>query len=101
MGDTLNEEARPEKSLGILTRKFVELMISSDQGILDLKQVYVEIILLNDKNVNISFFCIFFWEMQAAIQLNITQKRRIYDITNVLEGVGLIKKANKNSVQWL
>lgn len=41
MGDTLIEESRPEKSLGILTRKFVELMISSDQGILDLKQVYV------------------------------------------------------------
>ncbi|XP_063700690.1 transcription factor E2F5 isoform X2 [Culicoides brevitarsis] len=69
------EEARPEKSLGLLTRRFVELMITSDNGILDLKQ--------------------------AAIVLNITQKRRIYDITNVLEGVGLIRKASKNSVQWL
>lgn len=28
------------------------------------------------------------------------QKRRIYDITNVLEGVGLIKKSAKNNVQW-
>lgn len=28
------------------------------------------------------------------------KKRRIYDITNVLEGVGLIEKASKNKVQW-
>ena len=27
-------------------------------------------------------------------------KRRIYDITNVLEGIGLIKKPQKNVVQW-
>eukprot|EP01125_Pyxidicula_operculata_P019278 TRINITY_DN697_c0_g1_i3.p1 TRINITY_DN697_c0_g1~~TRINITY_DN697_c0_g1_i3.p1 ORF type:complete len:349 (+),score=116.12 TRINITY_DN697_c0_g1_i3:546-1592(+) len=28
------------------------------------------------------------------------QKRRIYDITNVLEGIGLIKKTSKNKIQW-
>jgi len=28
------------------------------------------------------------------------QKRRIYDITNVLEGIGLIEKKNKNQIQW-
>ena len=28
-------------------------------------------------------------------------KRRIYDITNVLEGVGLVKKGNKNIIQWI
>ena len=28
-------------------------------------------------------------------------KRRIYDITNVLDGVGLVKKANKNVIQWI
>lgn len=28
------------------------------------------------------------------------QKRRIYDITNVLEGIGLIEKKSKNSIQW-
>lgn len=33
------DEPRPEKSLGILTRKFVELMLNSNDGILDLKQV--------------------------------------------------------------
>ena len=28
------------------------------------------------------------------------QKRRIYDITNVLEGVGLIEKKGKNNILW-
>jgi sugar-specific transcriptional regulator TrmB len=28
------------------------------------------------------------------------QKRRIYDITNVLEGIGLIQKISKNKIQW-
>jgi transcription factor E2F3 len=29
------------------------------------------------------------------------QKRRIYDITNVLEGIHLIKKKSMNNVQWI
>lgn len=37
---------------------------------------------------------------QAANSLAVNQKRRIYDITNVLEGVGLIEKKNKNVIQW-
>lgn len=28
------------------------------------------------------------------------QKRRIYDITNVLEGIGLIEKKLKNRIHW-
>jgi len=28
------------------------------------------------------------------------QKRRIYDITNVLEGIGLIEKKSKNHIHW-
>ncbi|CAF2034027.1 unnamed protein product, partial [Rotaria magnacalcarata] len=28
------------------------------------------------------------------------QKRRIYDITNVLEGIGLIEKQSKNTIRW-
>lgn len=37
---------------------------------------------------------------QAADQLAVRQKRRIYDITNVLEGIGLIEKKSKNSIVW-
>lgn len=29
------------------------------------------------------------------------QKRRLYDITNVLEGIHLIKKKSKNNIQWM
>lgn len=37
---------------------------------------------------------------QAADTLAVRQKRRIYDITNVLEGIDLIEKKSKNSIQW-
>ena len=30
-----------------------------------------------------------------------TRKRRIYDVTNVLEGVGLIEKVGTNNVRWV
>ncbi|CAH2074390.1 unnamed protein product, partial [Iphiclides podalirius] len=36
----------------------------------------------------------------ATDLLAVRQKRRIYDITNVLEGIGLIEKRSKNSIQW-
>jgi len=36
---------------------------------------------------------------ETAILLQVP-KRRIYDITNVLEGVGLIEKRSKNTVAW-
>lgn len=32
--------------------------------------------------------------------LDVKQKRRIYDITNVLEGIGLIEKETKNTIKW-
>lgn len=35
----------------------------------------------------------------AAESLGV-QKRRIYDITNVLEGINLIRKKSKNNIQW-
>lgn len=35
----------------------------------------------------------------AAESLEV-QKRRIYDITNVMEGINLIKKKSKNNIQW-
>ncbi|XP_030071961.1 transcription factor E2F5 [Microcaecilia unicolor] len=66
--------SRHEKSLGLLTTKFVTLLQEAKNGVLDLKA--------------------------AADTLAVRQKRRIYDITNVLEGIELIEKKSKNSVQW-
>ncbi|XP_068604955.1 transcription factor E2F5 [Brachionichthys hirsutus] len=66
--------SRHEKSLGLLTMKFVRLLQEANDGVLDLKV--------------------------AADSLAVKQKRRIYDITNVLEGAGLIEKKNKNVIQW-
>ncbi|KAG5841866.1 hypothetical protein ANANG_G00171580 [Anguilla anguilla] len=71
---TPNGSSRHEKSLGLLTIKFVTLLQEAKDGVLDLKV--------------------------AADSLAVRQKRRIYDITNVLEGVGLIEKKTKNIIQW-
>ncbi|CAK1582131.1 unnamed protein product [Parnassius mnemosyne] len=65
---------RNEKSLGLLTTRFVSLLQKAKDGVLDLKI--------------------------ATELLAVRQKRRIYDITNVLEGIGLIEKRSKNSIQW-
>ncbi|XP_070502858.1 transcription factor E2F5-like [Chironomus tepperi] len=64
---------RYDTSLGLLTRKFIDLLENSPDGVIDL-------------NV-------------ASVQLNV-QKRRIYDITNVLEGIGILEKKVKNVIQW-
>ncbi|RXN24048.1 transcription factor E2F4 [Labeo rohita] len=76
MGDSMQPQtpSRHEKSLGLLTTKFVTLLQEAKDGVLDLKA--------------------------AADTLAVRQKRRIYDITNVLEGIGLIEKKSKNSIQW-
>jgi len=64
---------RYDNSLGLLTRRFVQLLKESEDGIVDLNY--------------------------AATHLDV-QKRRIYDITNVLEGIGMIEKKGKNNVRW-
>ncbi|CAA0824324.1 Transcription factor E2FB [Striga hermonthica] len=64
---------RYDSSLGLLTKKFIDLIKRAEDGILDLNK--------------------------AADTLEV-QKRRIYDITNVLEGIGLIEKTLKNRIQW-
>ncbi|XP_039844076.1 transcription factor E2FA-like isoform X2 [Panicum virgatum] len=64
---------RYDSSLGLLTKKFINLLKQAPDGILDLNQ--------------------------AAETLEV-QKRRIYDITNVLEGIGLIEKTLKNRIRW-
>nr|XP_043634306.1 transcription factor E2FA-like [Erigeron canadensis] len=64
---------RFDNSLALLTRKFINLITHAEDGILDLNN--------------------------AADTLEV-QKRRIYDITNVLEGIGLIEKKLKNRIRW-
>jgi transcription factor E2F3 len=39
-------------------------------------------------------------DLNKAAEALQVQKRRIYDITNVLEGIGLIGKCGKNNVQF-
>ena len=40
-------------------------------------------------------------DLNAAVKELGVQKRRIYDITNVLEGVGLIEKRTRNHIAWI
>ncbi|XP_052581286.1 transcription factor E2F1 isoform X2 [Peromyscus californicus insignis] len=68
------EKSRYETSLNLTTKRFLELLSRSADGVVDLN-----------------------W---AAEVLKV-QKRRIYDITNVLEGIQLISKKSKNHIQWL
>ncbi|XP_059966279.1 transcription factor E2F3 isoform X2 [Mesoplodon densirostris] len=72
--DSPKKKTRYDTSLGLLTKKFIQLLSQSPDGVLDLNK--------------------------AAEVLKV-QKRRIYDITNVLEGIHLIKKKSKNNVQWM
>ena len=58
----------------MLTKKFIDLIKSSDNSTIDL-------------NV-------------AVEQLKV-QKRRIYDITNVLEGINYVEKIQKNTIRWI
>ena len=57
-----------------LTKKFIELLVKAKEGCLDLNQ---------------------------AMEILNVQKRRIYDITNVLEGINLIERYKKNHVRWI
>ncbi|XP_072540678.1 transcription factor E2F6 [Salminus brasiliensis] len=65
---------RSEVTLGKLTKRFMDLLHSAPEGILDLNE---------------------------ATQKLGTRKRRVYDITNVLNGIKLITKKSKNKIQWV
>ncbi|XP_051871883.1 transcription factor E2F3 [Pristis pectinata] len=69
-----SEKTRYNTSLVPLTKNVIQLLGQSPDGVLDLNR--------------------------AAEVLNVP-KRRIYDITNVLEGIHLIEKKSKNNVQWM
>ncbi|CAN6241817.1 unnamed protein product [Urochloa humidicola] len=64
---------RFDSSLALLTKRFIDLLKQAQDGILDLNS--------------------------TADKLDV-KKRRIYDITNVLEGIGLIEKRSKNRICW-
>ena len=38
--------------------------------------------------------------MTSCVHCRNVQKRRVYDIVNVLEGVNLLSKTSKNHIQW-
>jgi len=40
-------------------------------------------------------------DLNWAMKILNVQKRRIYDITNVLEGINLIERYKKNHVRWI
>ncbi|XP_058612993.1 transcription factor E2f1 isoform X2 [Onychostoma macrolepis] len=65
---------RSDVALGRLTKRFMQLLHSAPNGVLDLNEV--------------------------TRKLG-TRKRRVYDITNVLAGIQLIKKTSKNKIQWM
>ncbi|NWS07648.1 E2F6 factor, partial [Motacilla alba] len=65
---------RFDASLVLLTRKFMALLRKAPDGVLDLNEV--------------------------ATTLGV-RKRRVYDITNVLDGIDLIQKRSKNHIQWI
>ncbi|KAM8953233.1 transcription factor E2F6 [Pelodytes ibericus] len=65
---------RFDVSLFYLTRKFMDIIKAAPNGIVDLNDVS---------------------------QVLGVRKRRVYDITNVLDGIQLVQKRSKNMVQWV
>ena len=65
-------ERKSRTTLASVTQPFYQLLIASSNGILNLNE--------------------------AAEKLNV-QKRRIYDVVNVLEGIGIIVKESKNHIR--
>ncbi|XP_071043767.1 transcription factor E2F6 [Parasteatoda tepidariorum] len=68
------DKPRYDTSLGQLTKKFLKLLAEANDGVINLN---------------------------TACSLLSVPKRRLYDITNVLEGAGLIQKTSRNNIQWM
>lgn len=64
----------PDATVAELTQRFLELMLTAPDSSLDIRQ------------------------MTMGLQ---TGKRRIYDITSVLESVSLIEKQSVNRFKWM
>ena len=71
--DKKGNQGRKENGLVELTKRFIDLLKEAPSQVLDLNE---------------------------AVQVLGVQKRRIYDITNVLEGIELIFKVSKNNIRW-
>ncbi|KAK1888834.1 Transcription factor E2F6 [Dissostichus eleginoides] len=61
-------------SLGLLTQRFLELLLAAPDGVVDLGQV------------------------TASLQ---TRRRRVYDITAVLEGISVLQRQSVNHFKWI
>lgn len=70
----MKTKSRQDNSLSVLTKRFVSKIKKSQNQTIDLNETVKE------------------------LQV---QKRRIYDITNVLEGIGYIEKIHKNKIKWV
>lgn len=73
-GASKSTRSRNESSLSVLTVKFLQMLREAENGMIDLNQ---------------------------AVNILKVQKRRIYDITNVLEGIGYIQKFAKNTIKLI
>lgn len=71
---TTSAKKTNETTLTHLTKRFVKLLNSSSERVINLNE--------------------------ASARLSVA-KRRIYDITNVLEGIGLLQKTSKNVTRWI
>jgi transcription factor E2F3 len=110
---------RYDSSLGQLTKKFIALINKAADGILDLnhaaEMLQVSLAGAPHGDLHPMPFCcacctlrclpfVYVVLLTAASWTSCSnpqvQKRRIYDITNVLEGVGLIEKKSKNNIIW-
>lgn len=67
------KSSRADTSLSVLTRRFLEFLLQQP-----------------NRQVDLNF----------AVEKLGYAKRRLYDVTNVLEGVGVIEKTIKNTVRW-
>lgn len=74
MASTTSAKKTNETTLTHLTKRFVRLLNSSSDRVINLNE--------------------------ASSRLSVA-KRRIYDITNVLEGIGLLQKTSKNVTRWI
>merc|ERR1712226_613193 len=87
----VNSTATEMRSMHIETDAKVDLTQKNDGSLTQTAKRFVEFIQKSSKpEVDLNMMAL---KLQCP-------KRRLYDITNVLEGIGLLEKVSKNKVQW-